>query len=108
MFHDALLLVKKKPNVLFKLLTFVNCFIYFRNIYTLFLYFLNCQLFKLMHNFFALLQTVAEIKFHGGKAVPNFDSVECGHKIVETAITHFGRVGRQLSFIIFNNRFVLK
>ncbi|MCP9259373.1 Peroxisomal multifunctional enzyme A [Dirofilaria immitis] len=46
--------------------------------------------------------TVAEIKFHGGKAVPNFDSVECGHKIIETAITHFGRVD-----IIVNNAGIL-
>uniref|UniRef100_A0A1I8EG79 Ketoreductase domain-containing protein n=1 Tax=Wuchereria bancrofti TaxID=6293 RepID=A0A1I8EG79_WUCBA len=36
--------------------------------------------------------TVAEIKFHGGKAVPNFDNVEYGHKIVEAAIAHFGRI----------------
>ncbi|VBB26146.1 unnamed protein product, partial [Acanthocheilonema viteae] len=46
--------------------------------------------------------TVAEIKFHGGKAVPNFDSVEYGHKIVETAITHFGRVD-----VIVNNAGIL-
>ncbi|EFO19711.2 short chain dehydrogenase/reductase family oxidoreductase [Loa loa] len=51
-----------------------------------------------MCKFHALLQTVAEIKFHGGKAVPNFDSVEYGHKIIETAITHFGRVD-----VIVNN-----
>nr|CDQ07666.1 Bm12000 [Brugia malayi] len=45
--------------------------------------------------------TVAEIKFHGGKAVPNFDSVVYGHKIIEAAIEHFGRIGRQspLSFL---------
>ncbi|VDO23136.1 unnamed protein product [Brugia timori] len=36
--------------------------------------------------------TVAEIKFHGGKAVPNFDSVVYGHKIIEAAIEHFGRI----------------
>uniref|UniRef100_A0A0R3RGL4 SCP2 domain-containing protein n=1 Tax=Elaeophora elaphi TaxID=1147741 RepID=A0A0R3RGL4_9BILA len=36
------------------------------------------------------------------RAVPNFDSVECGHKIVETAITHFGRVD-----VIINNAGIL-
>ncbi|KAK6101789.1 short chain dehydrogenase family protein [Brugia pahangi] len=36
--------------------------------------------------------TVAEIKFHGGKAIPNFDSVVYGHKIIEAAIEHFGRI----------------
>ncbi|CAG9532122.1 unnamed protein product [Cercopithifilaria johnstoni] len=46
--------------------------------------------------------TVAEIKFLGGKAVPSFDSVEYGHKIVETAITHFGRVD-----VIVNNAGIL-
>ncbi|EJW76256.1 hypothetical protein WUBG_12834 [Wuchereria bancrofti] len=51
--------------------------------------------------------TVAEIKFHGGKAVPNFDNVEYGHKIVEAAIAHFGRIGRQSPFIISPNNNLL-
>uniref|UniRef100_A0A8R1Y3Z6 Ketoreductase domain-containing protein n=1 Tax=Onchocerca volvulus TaxID=6282 RepID=A0A8R1Y3Z6_ONCVO len=46
--------------------------------------------------------TVAEIKFYGGKAISNFDSVECGQKIVETAITHFGRVD-----VVVNNAGIL-
>ncbi|VDO43811.1 unnamed protein product [Onchocerca flexuosa] len=55
-----------------------------------------------MCKFRALLQTVAEIKFHGGKAISNFDSVECGQKIVETAITHFGRID-----VVVNNAGIL-
>ncbi|VDK80370.1 unnamed protein product [Litomosoides sigmodontis] len=58
------------------------------------------SMFQLMYS--ARLQTVAEIKFYGGRAVPNFDSVEYGHKIVETAITHFGRID-----IIVNNAGIL-
>ncbi|OZC11685.1 D-domain protein [Onchocerca flexuosa] len=46
--------------------------------------------------------TVAEIKFHGGKAISNFDSVECGQKIVKTAITHFGRID-----VVVNNAGIL-
>lgn len=36
---------------------------------------------------------VNEILSKGGKAVANYDSVEFGEKIVETAIQAFGRIG---------------
>lgn len=41
---------------------------------------------------------VREIVAAGGKAVANYDSVEFGEKIVETAIKAFGRVD-----IVLNN-----
>ncbi len=41
---------------------------------------------------------VDEIKKMGGKAVANYDSVENGDKIIETAMKAFGRVD-----IIINN-----
>ncbi len=41
---------------------------------------------------------VKEIVAAGGKAVANYDSVEFGEKIVETAIKAFGRVD-----IVLNN-----
>jgi short-subunit dehydrogenase involved in D-alanine esterification of teichoic acids len=44
-----------------------------------------------------------EIKALGGVAVPNFDSVEFGEKIVKTAIDNFGRVD-----IIINNAGILR
>lgn len=39
---------------------------------------------------------VEEIKKKGGKAVANYDSVEFGEKLVETAIKTFGRIGNNI------------
>lgn len=41
---------------------------------------------------------VQEIIARGGKAVANYDSVDEGHKIVDTALQHFGRID-----IVINN-----
>lgn len=46
---------------------------------------------------------VDEIKAAGGKAVANYDSVENGEKIIETAIHHFGRID-----ILLNNAGILR
>jgi len=48
-------------------------------------------------------QVVEEIRKMGGKAVANYDSVEDGEKIVETAIKAFGRVD-----ILVNNAGILR
>ncbi|KAI8915798.1 hypothetical protein EDD86DRAFT_186096 [Gorgonomyces haynaldii] len=48
-------------------------------------------------------KVVAEIKAIGGKAVANYDSVENGEKLVETALKAFGRVD-----IIVNNAGILR
>lgn len=36
--------------------------------------------------------TVREIASSGGKAIANYDSVEYGQKIVESALSNFGRI----------------
>ena len=46
---------------------------------------------------------VDEIKAAGGKAVANYDSVENGEKIIETAIKEFGRID-----ILLNNAGILR
>lgn len=46
---------------------------------------------------------VDEIKAAGGKAVANYDSVEDGEKIIDTAIKNFGRVD-----ILINNAGILR
>ncbi|KAI9893231.1 MAG: bifunctional hydroxyacyl-CoA dehydrogenase/enoyl-CoA hydratase fox2 [Vezdaea aestivalis] len=46
---------------------------------------------------------VNEIKAAGGKAVANYDSVENGEKIIETAIQNFGRID-----ILLNNAGILR
>ena len=46
---------------------------------------------------------VDEIRAAGGKAVANYDSVENGEKIIETAIKAFGRVD-----ILVNNAGILR
>ncbi|KAK3579995.1 hypothetical protein CHS0354_025319 [Potamilus streckersoni] len=48
-------------------------------------------------------QVVEEIKAKGGKAVPNYDSVEFGEKLVETALQAFGRID-----IIVNNAGIIR
>uniref|UniRef100_A0A8C8BI05 Uncharacterized protein n=1 Tax=Otus sunia TaxID=257818 RepID=A0A8C8BI05_9STRI len=39
-------------------------------------------------------KVVNEIRAKGGKAVPNYDSVEDGEKLVKTALEAFGRIDR--------------
>jgi multifunctional beta-oxidation protein len=46
---------------------------------------------------------VDEIRAAGGKAVANYDSVEFGEKIIETAIKNFGRID-----ILLNNAGILR
>jgi len=46
---------------------------------------------------------VEEIRSKGGVAVPNYDSVEFGEKIVQTAIDNFGRID-----IVINNAGILR
>jgi multifunctional beta-oxidation protein len=46
---------------------------------------------------------VDEIRAAGGKAVANYDSVENGERVVETAIKEFGRVD-----ILLNNAGILR
>ncbi|KMU92004.1 peroxisomal hydratase-dehydrogenase-epimerase [Coccidioides immitis H538.4] len=46
---------------------------------------------------------VDEIRSKGGKAVANYDSVEFGEKIIETAIKNFGRID-----ILINNAGILR
>ena len=43
---------------------------------------------------------VEEIRAKGGKAVANYDSVEFGEKLVETAIKNFGRIGERWDYKI--------
>lgn len=47
--------------------------------------------------------TVAEIKQLGGIAFANYDSAEFGHKIIQSALEHFGRVD-----VVINNAGVLR
>jgi len=51
----------------------------------------------------AAQKVVDEIKKAGGEATPNFDSVEFGEKIVQTAIDTYGRID-----IIINNAGILR
>lgn len=46
---------------------------------------------------------VDEIKASGGKAVANYDSVENGERIIDTAIQTFGRID-----ILLNNAGILR
>ena len=46
---------------------------------------------------------VEEIRAAGGKAVANYDSVENGENIIETAIKEFGRID-----ILLNNAGILR
>ncbi|CAH1255038.1 HSD17B4 [Branchiostoma lanceolatum] len=46
---------------------------------------------------------VEEIKAKGGKAVANYDSVEDGAKVVQTALDHFGRID-----VVINNAGILR
>ncbi|NXT51483.1 DHB4 enzyme, partial [Pluvianellus socialis] len=50
-------------------------------------------------------KVVDEIRAKGGKAVPNYDSVEDGEKLVKTALEAFGRIGTvALFFLILRDR----
>lgn len=44
-----------------------------------------------------------QIKAAGGKAVANYDSVEYGEKIIDTAIKNFGRID-----VLLNNAGILR
>ena len=46
---------------------------------------------------------VDEIRAAGGKAVANYDSVENGERIIETAIKEFGRID-----VLLNNAGILR
>ncbi len=48
-------------------------------------------------------RVVSEIKEAGGKAVANYDSVEQGERIVQTALNAFGRID-----IVINNAGILR
>ncbi|XP_033124168.1 peroxisomal multifunctional enzyme type 2-like [Anneissia japonica] len=48
-------------------------------------------------------KVVSEIRAKGGKAVPNYDSVEDGEKLVKTALDNFGRID-----IVINNAGILR
>ncbi|XP_041042300.1 peroxisomal multifunctional enzyme type 2 [Carcharodon carcharias] len=48
-------------------------------------------------------RVVEEIRARGGKAVPNYDSVEQGEKIVQTALDAYGRID-----IVINNAGILR
>ncbi|KAM6301629.1 LOW QUALITY PROTEIN: peroxisomal multifunctional enzyme type 2 [Podargus strigoides] len=48
-------------------------------------------------------KVVSEIRAKGGKAVPNYDSVEDGEKLVKTALEAFGRID-----IVINNAGILR
>lgn len=46
---------------------------------------------------------VDEIRAAGGKAIANYDSVENGDRIIETAISEFGRID-----VLLNNAGILR
>lgn len=48
-------------------------------------------------------EVVAEIKKNGGEAVANYDSVEFGDKIIQTAVDAYGKVD-----IVINNAGILR
>ncbi|NWY99859.1 DHB4 enzyme, partial [Loxia curvirostra] len=54
-------------------------------------------------SFSAADKVVDEIRAKGGKAVPNYDSVEDGEKLVKTALEAFGRID-----IVINNAGILR
>uniref|UniRef100_A0A669QN42 Hydroxysteroid 17-beta dehydrogenase 4 n=1 Tax=Phasianus colchicus TaxID=9054 RepID=A0A669QN42_PHACC len=45
-------------------------------------------------------KVVSEIRANGGKAIPNYDSVEDGEKLVKSALEAFGRIGTVCRTII--------
>ena len=48
-------------------------------------------------------KVVQEIKANGGEAVPNYDSVEFGDRIIKTALDTYGRVD-----IVINNAYLIR
>uniref|UniRef100_A0A672Z2U4 Hydroxysteroid (17-beta) dehydrogenase 4 n=1 Tax=Sphaeramia orbicularis TaxID=375764 RepID=A0A672Z2U4_9TELE len=47
-------------------------------------------------------KVVEEIRAKGGKAVANYDSVEDGEKLIQTALDEFGRIGKLQCFFCIN------
>uniref|UniRef100_A0A672IV54 Hydroxysteroid (17-beta) dehydrogenase 4 n=1 Tax=Salarias fasciatus TaxID=181472 RepID=A0A672IV54_SALFA len=51
-------------------------------------------------------KVVEEIRAKGGKAVANYDSVEDGEKLIQTALDSFGRIGVCVCVLVFTVVFV--
>ncbi|NWH77569.1 DHB4 enzyme, partial [Piaya cayana] len=53
-------------------------------------------------------KVVNEIRAKGGKAVPNYDSVEDGEKLVKTALEAFGRIGTVVLTLFASRELILR
>ena len=51
-------------------------------------------------------KVVEEIRGLGGEAVPNYDSVEDGEKVVQGALDNYGRVSSIFNRIIISGRWI--